>query len=81
VIQVNRATLNAMADEVDDVRIQVFNRYLKDLQKLINNSKTQAAGQMAQAGGNAAAAGALQAAPNLGAPSPAPASMPAPMAA
>jgi hypothetical protein len=81
VIQVNRATLNAMADEVDDVRIQVFNRYLKDLQKLITNSKTQAAGQMQAAGGNAAAAGALQAAPNLGAPSPAPASMPAPMAA
>lgn len=81
VIQVNRATLNAMADEVDDVRIQIFNRYLKDLQKLITLAKTTTANTVATAGGSAAAANAVQAAPNLGAPTPAPASMPAPIAA
>jgi hypothetical protein len=82
IIQVNKAYLNAQADDVDDRRLQLFNRYLTELKKFADaDAATQA--QLAQAAGGggapqvlgtaAAAGGAMGAA--------APAAMPAPMAA
>lgn len=75
IIQVNRAYLNAQADEVDDRRLQLFARYLKELKKFADEKAQEQAGLMQQAGGTAAAAQAL------GGGAAAPAAMPAPMAA
>lgn len=72
IIQVNRAYLNAQADEVDDVRLQLFARYLKTLKKFADEDAKKQAGLIQQAGGTASAAQAL------GAPgAAAPAAMPA----
>lgn len=68
IIQVNRAYLNAQADEVDDRRLQLFARYLKELKKFADEQSQQQAGLIQQAGGTAAAASALGGAPGGGAP-------------
>lgn len=83
IIQVNKAYLNAQADEVEDRRLQLFARYLKELKKFADKDAAEQAG-LAQAAGSsnaasqvlgtaAAAGGAMGAA--------APAAMPSPMAA
>jgi len=59
IVQVNRAYLNAQADEVEERRIGFFKRYLNDLMKISLAAQTEQAGLMAQAGGTAAAAGQL----------------------
>lgn len=59
IIQVNRAYLNAMADDVDDLRLQYFARYLTELKALVDKDLAQQSSQMQQAGGTAAAAQAL----------------------
>lgn len=82
IIQVNKAYMNAQADEVDDRRLQLFARYLKELKKYADEDAEKQAALAQQAGGGgaeqvlgtaAAAGGAMGAA--------APAAMPAPMAA
>lgn len=81
IIQVNKAYLNAQADDVDDRRLQLFSRYLKELKKFADKdaAEQKALSQGAGAAANtvlgtaAAAGGAMGAA--------APAAMPAPMAA
>lgn len=74
IIQVNRAYLNAQADDVEDRRLVFFSRYLKELKKLVDNEQQQQASLMQQAGGSAAAVGALQGAAGAG-PAAAPAQM------
>lgn len=59
IIQVNRAYLNAQADDVDERRLAIFARYLKDLQKLEREARTMQAQLMQQAGGTATAAAQL----------------------
>lgn len=59
IIQVNRAYLNAQADDVDERRLVIFARYLKDLQKLEQQAQKMQAQLMAQAGGTATAAAQL----------------------
>lgn len=83
IIQVNRAYLNAQADDVDDRRLGYFGRYLKDLQKFANDQSAQQANLMAQAGGTATAAQQLGGTPAAGpTPSgPAPPPAPGPVAA
>ncbi len=81
IIQVNKAYLNAQADDVDDRRLVLFSRYLKELKKFADKdaAEQQALSQGTGAaaptvlGTAAAAGGAMGAA--------APAAMPAPMAA
>lgn len=71
IIQVNRAYLNAQADDVDDIRLQYFARYLGQLKDFVDQQQTQQAGLMQQAGGTAAAANTVASAG--GGPAPAPA--------
>jgi hypothetical protein len=82
IIQVNKAYMNAQADEVDPVRLNLFSRYLKELKKFADADAATQALLAQQAGGGgapqvlstaAAGGGAMGAA--------APAAMPAPMAA
>jgi hypothetical protein len=85
IIQVNKAYLNAQADDVDDRRLVLFSRYLKELKKFADVDAAEQASLAQAAGGGgapqvlgtAAAAGGA-AASGVGA---APAAMPAPMAA
>lgn len=83
IIQVNKAYLNAQADEVDDRRLQLFNRYLVELKKFADaDAATQA--QLAQAAGGGGAPQVLGTASAAGGAmmgAAAPAAMPAPMAA
>jgi hypothetical protein len=72
IIQVNKAYMNAQADDVDDRRLMLFGRYLKELKKFADEQEAQKASMMQQAGGTA------QAAAQLGGQQQAP---PAPMAA
>lgn len=59
IIQVNRAYLNAQADDVEERRLAIFARYLTNLQGLEQKSQAMQAQLMAQSGGTAAAANAL----------------------
>ncbi len=72
IIQVNRAYLNAQADDVEDRRLAIFGRYLKDLQKLELQQQQQQAALMQQAGGTATAAAAIGGQPQPGAQAQAP---------
>lgn len=74
IIQVNKAYLNAQADDVEDRRLAFFKRYLTQLQALADKDAKKQATLLQQAGGTAAAANAM--APAMGAA--APAAMPAP---
>ncbi len=84
IIQVNRAYMNAQADEVDDRRLMFFSRYLTQLKKFADTDAAEQANLAKSAGGTgqaaqtavgtaAAAGGAMGAA--------APAAMPLPQAA
>lgn len=77
IIQVNRAYMTAMADEVEDRRLSYFKRYLTQLKAFADKDAQQQASLMQQAGGTAAAAGAMGGAPGMGAAAP----MAPPMAA
>lgn len=77
VIQVNRAYLNAQADDVEERRIMLFARYLKELKGLIEKQGQTQAALTAQAGGSAAAANQMAGAAAGMAPAP----MAPPMAA
>jgi len=92
IIQVNKAYLNAQADDVDDRRLNIFARYLKELKKFADNDAAEQATLAQQAGGGGAgqvlgtaaagggaAAGSAAAGGAMGAA--APAAMPSPMAA
>ncbi len=59
IIQVNRAYLNAQADDVDDLRLQYFARYLGQLKQFADEQQSQQAQTLGAAGGTAAAATAL----------------------
>lgn len=74
IIQVNRAYLNAQADDVEDRRLAFFKRYLTQLQAFAQKDAQNQAGLIQQAGGTAAAAQALGGASGAAAP----ASMPPP---
>jgi len=78
IIQVNRAYLNAQADDVEPRRLAFFERYLKDLKKFADEQATQQAGLTAQAGGSAAAVQAMTQAVAPGAPTTAGAPPPPP---
>ncbi len=83
IIQVNKAYLNAQADDVDDRRLTLFARYLKELKKFADQDAAEQA-TLAQAAGSSTAANqvlgtAAAAGGAMGAA--APAAMPAPMAA
>ncbi len=75
IIQVNRAYMNAQADDVEDRRLQLFARYLKELKKFADEKSADMAKNLQAAGGTAAAAQALGGAPA------APGAMAPPMAA
>lgn len=81
IIQVNRAYLNAQADDVEDRRLMLFSRYLKELKKFADEESTEQAGLAEQAGGSSAAAQQISANMAPGAPSGAgPAAPPSPVA-
>jgi len=82
IIQVNRAYMNAQADEVDDRRLNFFARYLKELKKYADaDAATQAQNAGAMGGGAAGVQAATGGAAPPVAPGMAPAMNPAPMAA
>ncbi len=82
IIQVNKAYLNAQADDVDDRRLVLFARYLKELKKFADADAAEQA-SLAQASGGAGAPQVLGTAAAAGGAmgAAAPAAMPAPMAA
>lgn len=66
IIQVNKAYLNAQADDVDDRRLQLFARYLTELKKFADADASQQANLAKQTGGGAAAQQVLGTAANAG---------------
>lgn len=62
IVQVNKAYLDAMTDEVDQNRLNFFGRWLKQCQKFLEEKQARAAAIAQSAGGSAQAAqGAMQA--------------------